>query len=101
MSWRSRSEAPADVVRYSPSPRMTKLDVPCQLLQRRVGPLLEVVAQMLAGAIEEERLSGAVLTDATDPGPRSEPSPIVGPAAVVHFHPHDGSTFLDRDHLVK
>jgi hypothetical protein len=64
--------------------------------------VLEVVAQMLAGAIEEERLSsegddpvtGDVETDA-------EPSPTEGVAAVIRFYPEDGSTFLDGEYLVK
>lgn len=63
--------------------------------------VLEVVAQLLAGAIEAERLG----EDATDdppasPGPPDAP-PATGPPAVVRFYPGDASTFLDGDYLVK
>jgi adenylate cyclase len=63
--------------------------------------VLEVVAQMLAGAIEEERLSSAVGNEVTTGGNGSEPSPTEGVAAVVRFYPDDGSTFLDGEYLVK
>jgi hypothetical protein len=63
--------------------------------------VLEVVAQMLAGAIEEERLgadgAGAVPAPATS----SERPALVGEPTVVRFYPADGNTFLGGDYLVK
>jgi adenylate cyclase len=63
--------------------------------------VLEVVAQMLAGAIDDER---AAPDD--DSSPRGVAHPAVPTSsslseAVVRFYPADGSTFLDGDYLVK
>jgi adenylate cyclase len=63
--------------------------------------VLMVVAQMLAGAIEEERLSSAIENDVTTVETGSGPSTTDGVAAVVRFYPDDGSTFLDGEYLVK
>lgn len=63
--------------------------------------VLEVAAQLLAGAIEEERLSSDALPPPDDPTaqPRSQPSTDI--TTFVRFYPLDGSTFLDGDYLVK
>jgi hypothetical protein len=67
--------------------------------------VLEVVAQMLAGAIDDERAApdddhpaadDAVGTVTAD-GARS----AAASTAVLRFYPADGSTFLDGDYLVK
>ena len=63
--------------------------------------VLEVVAQMLAGAIDEERLSTDTPAPTTTGTGHSDPAPTDGDAAVVRFYPADGSTFLDGDYLVK
>ena len=62
--------------------------------------VLEVVAQMLAGAIEEERLSSDVATDAP-PGATRPAAPSAGTPTVVRFYPADGNTFIDGEYLVK
>lgn len=63
--------------------------------------VLEVVAQMLAGAIVDER-AGAPDDDGVATGALPPFAPAAdGPAAVVRFYPADGSTFLDGDYLVK
>jgi hypothetical protein len=62
--------------------------------------VLEVVAQMLAGAIVDERAApddDGALTGARSPAATATD----GPPAVVRFYPADGSTFLDGDYLVK
>lgn len=63
--------------------------------------VLEVVAQMLAGAIEEERLGGEAPDHVPSRGTRSEVHPVAGDPSVVRFYPADGNTFLDGDYLVK
>jgi adenylate cyclase len=63
--------------------------------------VLEVVAQMLAGAIEEERLSGDAPGDTPGRGTTFEATPTAGRPTVVRFYPADGNTFLDGDYLVK
>ncbi len=62
--------------------------------------VLEVVAQMLAGAIEDERAAPDDDRAPTDGATRGASEPA-GPESVVRFYPADGSTFLDGDYLVK
>jgi adenylate cyclase len=63
--------------------------------------VLEVVAQMLAGAIEAERLSSDAPGAVSDGRAAPEVTPTAGAPAVVRFYPADGSTFLDGEYLVK
>jgi hypothetical protein len=63
--------------------------------------VLEVVAQMLAGAIEEERLSSDVPGEERAGAARPVAPPTAGSPTVVRFYPADGNIFLDGDYLVK
>jgi adenylate cyclase len=63
--------------------------------------VLEVVAQMLAGAIEEERLGGDVPGTVPALATRSEAPSLAGHPTIVRFYPADGNTFLGGDYLVK
>jgi adenylate cyclase len=64
--------------------------------------VLMVVAGIVANAVEAERLRAAVTSvepaRSTDPG-RPGPTPVT--ATEVRYFPVDGSTFLDRDYLIK
>ncbi len=63
--------------------------------------VLEVVAQLLAGAIVEERRTDATPDGATAGETPPSTPPAAGPAATVRFYPPDASTFLNGDYLVK
>jgi adenylate cyclase len=66
--------------------------------------VLEVAAQLLAGAIELERLTGPEGIDDLGPPSGRADHPAGSAAAttaVVRFYPADGSTFVDGDYLVK
>jgi adenylate cyclase len=63
--------------------------------------VLEVVSQLLAGAIEEERTSETSPGDGPARAMPAETAPIAGRPTVVRFYPADGNTFVDGDYLVK
>jgi adenylate cyclase len=96
----------------------SQLAVPVQALGELVGVLvvespapaaydiadqhrLEIVASILAGAIEIERLRARSATATPPSSPGAVAAPAAQRAAQVRYFPVDGSTFVDGDYLIK
>ena len=62
---------------------------------------LTVVASLVAGAVEAERLRDRTEDAQSSPAPAATPPPDAGPVTRVRFFEVDGSTFLDGDYLIK
>jgi adenylate cyclase len=62
---------------------------------------LEVVASLVAAAVEAERSHDLPTAPAEAPAPPPPPPPASGPATRVRFYDADGSTFLGGDYLIK
>ncbi len=96
----------------------SQIAVPAQALGELVGVLvvesetsvafdehdehrLEIVATMLAGAIEIERSRARADTSSAPAGAGAPPDPPATGTTRVRYFPVDGSTFLDGDYLIK